>query len=281
MNNKFYYAGINQFIFIILAFIKVLPQLMKKQLLNIITLLIWPLAKKTRRCSINNITTAMPWLSQKEVKKLAYTSYKNIVYGLLETSWLSEIQFEYSLDDNSRKLLLSGDSITIATLHFGCCEAVPYAIQKITGRSTTMSNIPLFAESISNIYKDLGIDCVNKRDKGRFLYLLNAIRQKRVVSLHADHNGTDTRVCFFGRETSAASGVAMLSHFGKTPLLLSYATKEADNKYRVHIETVTVQPVSNGPDDFQKIMQNIHNRFEKIILLYPEQWFWSYNRWRQ
>ena len=242
---------------------------------------IFRFAGKTRRRAMTNIAAALPSLEPADVERMALQSYGNIVHGVLECFCLGELEFELSADPATRALLESGEGVSIATMHMGCYEAVPFALQSLTRRSTTISNIPPFIRFAQQLYGEAGIDCVNKRESGRFLHLLNAIRQQRIVSLHADHYGQDIEVDFFNQKTGAPSGAAMLSAFGQAPLLLSYATLTPEGKYRVVVETISQDPVGPSKPELKAAMQRIYQRFEEVILQYPDQWYWSYNRWRQ
>jgi len=242
--------------------------------------LILSCASKTRFRAMANIARAMPHLSHAEVKAMAYSSYKNVVFGILQCFWLDEITFDYELDETAKTLLHAKTGASIATMHMGCYEAVPFAIQKLTQRSTTMSNIPSFVTCAHKIYQDMQIDCVNKKQAGSFLYLLQAIRKQRIVSLHSDHYADDMLLNFFSQQTGAPCGAAMLSAYGQTPLLLSYGVPQQNGHYKIYVETISQQAISTDKAEMRKAMQAIYRRFEHIILQHPEHWYWSYKRWR-
>lgn len=242
--------------------------------------LIFALATKTRKRAMNNIANALPHLTLLEVKELSYLSYKNIVFGVLECFWLDELEFEFELDPAAKEILESGLGVSVATMHMSCYEVVPVALQKLTQRSTTLSKIPVFLECAKKIYLDMGIDCINKSGADCFFPLLKAIKQNQVVSLHSDHHAADIKLKFFGQQTGAPSGAAMLSAYAKTPLLLSYALLQESGKYKVYVETVNAKPIQSNNGDVTLAMEAVYNRFESIICQFPEQWYWSYKRWR-
>lgn len=280
MKPKFKYRLLNTVIKGLVALLKAVSISNRKRFAFAMASLILTCASKTRFRAMANIARAMPQLSHDEVKAMAYSSYKNIVFGVLQCFWLDELEFEFELDDCARKLLNSDTGASIATMHMGCYEAVPYAVQKLTQRSTTMSNIPTFVTCAHKVYADMQIDCIDKKQPGSFLCLLQAIRKQRVVSLHSDHYAEDLRLNFFSQETGAPCGAAMLSAYGQTPLLLSYGVPVANGRYKIYIETISEDPISTDKAAMRQAMQAIYRRFEHIILQHPEHWYWSYKRWR-
>ncbi|MGL1956333.1 MAG: lysophospholipid acyltransferase family protein [Colwellia sp.] len=281
MNHSFKNKAISNAILILVACFKPLKRQQRKWLVMNVASLILRFANKTRTRAIANIRLALPELNDRQVNKLAFSSYQNIVYGVFEIFWLEEVDFYFDIDEQSKTLLLSGEPLSIATMHMSCYEIVPYALQKLTFRSTTLSNIPKFFLVAEQIYQKLGINCFNKKDSNSFIKLLGAIRSNQVVSLHSDHYAKETQIRFFNKITGAPTGVAMLSAIGHTPILLAYAIIDQQNKYRICIETVSTQPVKKSSCALQDMMQKIYQRFEKIIIQHPEQWYWSYNRWRK
>jgi len=271
---------INQLIQLLISVFKLFPRTGRRTFARGTAWLIFNLAKKTRLRAQANISRAMPYLNNHEVRLTAIDSYKNIVHGVLECFWLDELEFEFDIDEKTRAILNSGRGVSIATMHMGCYEIVPFAIQALTQRSSTLSNIPDFLHCAKKVYAQADIHCINKKESGAFLQLLKGIRQNRVVSLHSDHYADDMELNFFSQKTGAPCGAAMLSAYGKTPLLLSYGILLPNGKYKIYIETLSQEPVGPSKDSLQQAMKDIYRRFEHIILQYPEHWYWSYKRWR-
>lgn len=270
---------IDALILVVVGIFRVFPRTSRRTFAFFIAKAIFLLAQRTRKRAMSNIVAAMPNLTQKEAKKIALRSYKNIVFGVLECFWLEELEIEYCFDDEVNQLLASGNGLMVATMHMSCYEIVPFALQRLTQRSTTLSNVPEFASSARQVYEQAGIDCIHKKQPNAFLDLLQALKNHSVVSLHSDHFANDLSVSFFGRKTGAPSGVAMLSAIAKVPLLVGYAVLNRDGKYQVSIELLDSlsEKVRADPN---LTMQHIYQKFEQIILQYPEQWYWSYKRWR-
>lgn len=242
--------------------------------------LILNVAARTRTRALSNVQRAMPALCQGQAKQLCFRSYAAITLGLLDCLTLAELELDIFCDESVRLQLNSGQGLCVATLHTCCYELVPLAIQRLTGRSVTLTHLPAFIPPANNPYHQAGIGYIEKKSPGAFVRLLNEIQQGAVVTLHADLYAKDVKVRFFGRDTQAPVGPALLSAFAATPLLFAYGCKSKNGRYQVHIESFMAEPVSKSPLAYAQVMQQLYLRFERIILRYPEQWYWSSNRWR-
>ena len=253
-------------------------------------------AKKTRLRAINNIVNAMPELSFKEATDLAFEAYANCAYGVAESFWLSDIEPEIFCDEDTLRILQSGQGACIATMHLGCYEAVPLAVAKFSTKSVTLTNIPSFLNDSMDFYSNVNITAINKKSENAFGELLKNSGNNAYISLHCDLYANQTDVTFFGQETKAPSGIVLLAKMSKKPLLLAYAIYLGDGQVQVFFETLYVNnyPAEETPSNLliknrveqeveptvEIIMSNIYQRFEQIIRQYPNQWYWSYNRWK-
>ena len=274
------YKAANVAINSVLRLLKRMSATQRQRLAHGIAWLIFSTCGKTRKRALNNIRRALPDFNRTEQRQLGFTSYKNIVHGVVECFTLNQLEFDFIIDEDTRALLAQPAGASIATMHMGCYEAIPFAMQLLTGRSTTISKIPPFVKNANKVYQDAGIDCVDKNQQGAFIHLLKAVSQNRVVSVHSDHFATDTQLRFFGQETGAPTGAAMLSAYGKVPLLLGYTVRSDNGRYQIFVETVSKDPIGNSKSELSDAMEKVYARFENIILQHAEQWYWSYNRWR-
>lgn len=197
MKPSFKHRAINSLITLIIKGIKKLELHQRRWLTEKLATLILATSSKTRTRAIANIKRAFSNLSNKEARALAVSSYQNIVYGVFESFWLDEIETHFDIDDDAKMLLLSGEPLSVATMHMNCYEMVPFALQNLTDRSTTLSNIPEFLLCADEVYTKHGIRYFNKKNGKSFIQLLGAIRSNKVVSLHSDHFSNDTQVEFF------------------------------------------------------------------------------------
>lgn len=263
------------------ALLRCFSRNVRRRIIFFIAVGILKLAKKTRLRAIKNISNAMPTWSDRKVEKIAFESYQHIVFGVTECFWLEDIEMEIECSEDTLKLLHNPNGCSICTMHMSCYEAAPFAIQKLLGSCTTLSKIPKFISGAKDVYKRANIDVIDKSDPNSFFKLLQASRDCASICLHGDHYADDVDVTFFGQLTQAPSGSAMISAYSKVPLLLCYAILQKNGRYKVQIETVVENHVANNKADIAQAIAQVYARFEVVISTYPEQWYWSYNRWRR
>jgi lauroyl/myristoyl acyltransferase len=268
------------FINMIMWVLKLFKRTQRQKFARILAKLIFKSSKKTQKRAVSNITLALPNLTETQVEKLALESYKNIVCGVLECFWLDELDIDMECDESTLQLLHHEDGAAVATMHMSCYEIAPVAIERLVGKVTTMSKIPSFVKSAADIYKKSNIMVIDAKNSNAFMQLLQATKEKDVICLHADHFSKNVPVKFFGRATSAPSGIAMVSAYQKVPLLICYAILQKNGRYKVVLETINSGQVENNTQAITQAMDAIYHRFEEIIKAHPKQWYWSYNRWR-
>jgi len=273
---------------LLLAALTKLTRTRRKKLIKNIGKTILYFANKTRLRAIKNITNAMPELSIKEATNLAFDAYGNCAYGVAESFWLSEVEPDIFCDEDTLRILQSGEGACIATMHLGCYEAVPLAVAKFAKESVTLTNIPRFLADSMDFYSAVNITAINKNSSSAFSELLKKSGSNAYLSLHCDLYANQTDVTFFGQETKAPAGIALLAKMSKKPLLLAYAIYQGDGQVQVFFETLYVNPNLTAQASSEQeteptvdqIMSKIYQRFEQIIKQYPNQWYWSYNRWK-
>lgn len=273
---------------LLLAGLTKLTRTRRKKLIKNIGKTILYFANKTRLRAIKNITNAMPELSIKEATNLAFDAYGNCAYGVAESFWLTEVEPDIFCDEDTLRILQSGKGACIATMHLGCYEAVPLAVAKFAKESVTLTNIPRFLADSMDFYSAVNITAINKNSSSAFSELLKKSASNAYLSLHCDLYANQTGVTFFDQETKAPAGIALLAKMSKKPLLLAYAIYQGDGQVQVFFETLYVnlnltdQASSEQETEptVEQIMSKIYRRFEQIIKQYPNQWYWSYNRWK-
>lgn len=85
-------------------------------------------------------------------------------------------------------------------------------------------------------------------------------------------------VQFFGRQTEFVIGPASLAIRTGCPVLAAFCIREGPFRYRVWCRQVL--PVDHGESDEQALTQRLADEIERAIRKHPDQWPWSYRRWR-
>lgn len=243
--------------------------------------LLLQLAPRTRHRLDQNLAHALPGLLPSARGTIAREVSQHICQGVLDSFWLEQLALDIEFgDEQARTILQSGGGASVATLHMGCYEVVALALQRLTGRCSTLAKIPPWLRRGEMLYGRVGIDCLDKRQPGVFFRLLDAARAGRYIALHADHHGQDLPVRFFGRNTRAPTGALLLAALARKPLLLGYAWQEGAGRYRVRFETLEAQPPGRQGAALAGALQRLYQRLEQVIRAHPSHWDWSYRRWR-
>lgn len=260
--------------------LKIFPRNQRQTLLTAISRLIFRFAERTRGRCLTNIARAFPDKNKEQIMALAKKSYANIVLGVTETFWLEDIDLQVHFSDNVEELLRSGGPVAVAAMHMGCCEAVPLAVEQVTGRSTTLSNIPKNMPFAFELYQNVGIKVIDRNKKNSFFEVLKAVRAGEVVSLHSDFHGTEVELDFFGEKTGAPAGIATISALAKAPIVIAYSVYDDDATCHVYFELFSEQPAPKAKDEMYELIRQMYKRYEDIIFKHSDNWYWSYNRFR-
>lgn len=260
--------------------LKIFPRQQRQTLLSGISRLIFRFAERTRVRCLENIARANPNMSTQEIAALAKKSYANIVLGVTETFWLEDIDLQVHFGEGVEDILRQSKPVVVAAMHMGCCEAVPLAVEQVTSRSTTLSNIPKNMPFASELYKNVGIKVIDRNKKNSFFDVLKAARSGEVVSLHSDFHGTEVELEFFGHKTGAPAGIATLSALANASVLIAYSVYDEDATCHVYFELFSEAPASKAKEQMYDMVRQMYKRYEEIIRQHPDNWYWSYNRFR-
>jgi Kdo2-lipid IVA lauroyltransferase/acyltransferase len=89
------------------------------------------------------------------------------------------------------------------------------------------------------------------------------------------------RIRFFGRKTTAPSGMYAIAREEQVALLPVFSIREKGPYHHLALEPAFfVQKTENQAKDIEGAMQRYFNLLEGYIVKHPEQWFWFYKRWK-
>lgn len=248
-----------------------------------------PIRKKV---VINNLINAFPDLSEKEIKRIAYGSYKSFTLTLVEIlylPWMTKEQIISSVKFENMDLILNkekeNNGVILLSAHFGNWEycAISGGIQ--TGRKFSVVVKPqrntLVDEWMNkartkwnNDVVPLGISIRN---------IVSVLHKKGIVAMVADQRGPEESIKleFFGRKTSVHTGPAVLALKMKSPIIYGITVRQPDNSYKAVIDEISQENLPDNFDDKVKVLTDRMLKYlEKKIRQNPEQWFWMHNRWK-
>jgi Kdo2-lipid IVA lauroyltransferase/acyltransferase len=108
--------------------------------------------------------------------------------------------------------------------------------------------------------------------------LLKALRNNEAIGVLPDHvsSGNDgVWVKFFNQDVYATSLAAKLVHFENAVTFLAYSIRTSTGFI---VEYIPYVPTTK---DIATTVQELYQEFEKTIIKYPTQYYWSYDRFRR
>ena len=181
--------------------------------------------------------------------------------------------------------LARGNGVVVVTGHLGNFELSSYILN--------LSDPPMLAvgRQLDNPYLDkhlwasrerIGQRVINKR--GGLRQMAMTLRRGEVIGFVADQDAGKHGVFvdLFGREASTYPSFASLALRAKAPIIPGYACRVGQPmRYRLYLDR-PIEPVDTGDRerDIRNILQEYNHRLEKYVTEFPEQWLWTYRRWK-
>ena len=257
--------------------------------LTILFFYIIPIRKKT---VLQNLEIAFPDHQNKELKEIAFKTYKSFIITFIEILSLpvisedeikDAIQFENI--DIIKEKYDEEKGVILLSAHFGNWEYVALS-------SSMQLGLPF-----SVVVKDQRNPFVNAwMNKVRTKWLnevvplgvsirktYQTLKEKKIVAMVADQRAPreSMRIKFFGKEVAVHTGPAVLALKTGAPLLYGIPVRQPDYTYRT--EMVEISKENLPEEENEKIMELTKRHMaylEKYIRKYPEQWLWMHKRWK-
>ncbi|MCI6152959.1 MAG: lauroyl acyltransferase [Fusobacterium perfoetens] len=264
-----------------------LPEKVRFNIGEFFAILAFKVVKEVRYITLLNLKLAFPEKSNEEIKKLAIESCKTMSRAFFVNMWLDKYlekdeNFKIIDEDLLQEAIDNGPSV-FGAMHFGNMEAPvklanripivtvakdrtnPY-INNLIIKNRTRFNIALLQKGNTT-----SRDLIKYAKEGRYPILLTD---------HRDSNGTN--ITFFGEPTTAPTGVSSIALKYNRPFYLMYCVLTKDNTTEVYIRKIEKcdDESLSFKERVQKTVQNMFNEMEIVMREYPEQWMWSYDRWK-
>jgi len=113
--------------------------------------------------------------------------------------------------------------------------------------------------------------------------LIRLLREGGMVGVLGDLSGGQegTRIQFFGRKTTAPSGIFEIADRTNAVILPCFMIRLNGPYHQIFIDDIFhLAKRADGTLDISQSVQNYYDLLEDWIRRYPEQWFWMYKRWK-
>ena len=257
----------------------------------------YSLRRHSQSLAIKNINTIFEHtLSPYERNHLAKAYYSHIITSLKECIWLRclsakkleskvEIQgLHYFLDAAKQK-----KGIILLTGHLGSWEFTPVigipTIREFPGRFHVIRKPLRFKFLKSIFHKPWSNHKMRVIDhKNALIKSVKALRKNDAVLFVFDQRAREPHsflLNFLKKPAETYSSLAHLVQHLHTPVLPVTTYRQADEKHIIEFYPQIIWATHPDMNEALKINTQQYNRtLEKMILKNPEQWLWSYKRWK-
>jgi len=241
-----------------------------------------------KNVAIQNLKIAFPNKSNNEINRIIKQCYRHfgiIFIDLFRTFTLNKEKLNKLVEISKLdlKMLREDNGGIIVTGHIGNWEL----FLPIFG----LNNIPFFA--IAQYQRNKGAQKFFKkmREKHNSKTILKGISSKDLISiinnnkylgLASDQNAgkKGTMVPFFGKDTSVPKGAGIFHIKTKCPIFICYCIADRNYNYNFMVNKLNLDNFQEDTNDkLFNISRVISDDLEKIVLLYPEQYFWFHRKW--
>lgn len=266
------------------TFVLFLPIRGRYRFAEICGLIIYYLLGSRRKLTLKNILLAFPDKNQKEIKKIALNSYKNISKTFFEMLWADKLNVEVEGMENFNQACKQEKGVILVSLHIGNWESGGMEIAKngypIYPIAKAQRN-KLFNEKLNSERAKNGVFVIKKGATSSPRAIIKALKSKGALGLICDQYSTDLKIKFFNSDTWVTAGPASLALKFDVPIILAYDIRINNQYHKLIIEPeIVIDKSKTDEENIKNGMQKIFDRFEKIIKENPEQWFWQHKRWR-
>ncbi len=261
---------------------------------NFLGFVMWILLKKRRRLASINVQRRLS-KSRKDARKIAYNSFKHSARSFLEITLAKSFSFQprrtklrIAEPELLKNLLEYKDSIVIATAHQGAWELLAALLGDLDEPPRPRMIVvrqypnPVVHKFIASCRESHGASMIGHKMVAA--HVIRALKNKGVVAFLVDHRALAheaIQIDFLSKETSVNMGPAILALRGGAIVLPVFLLREEDG-YVLHIQPPLDTKSLEGTreEKVKKIAEFYTQAVEKVIIEYPEQWFWMHNRWK-
>ena len=251
----------------------------------------WYLAHRDRRIALANLRLAFgDSLTDRQRVRLVRQCFQRVALTALDLLWFSRdtrrrLAQYVTLDESLAKWIRQGGPYVAVTAHFGNWEMLgPFAAMQglpLTSVAKPLRNIEI-DERVTAFRTAMGQVIVPR--EGALRALLRVLKSKGVVALALDQ---DTRpadggtfVPFFGVPVPVSNAAAMLALRLGVPVLPGFCRAEPGGYYRGYAREA-LMPADFAGDTEEALTARITAEIEAEIRATPDQWLWSYKRWKR
>jgi len=231
-------------------------------------------------------------LSAQQYDSILKFCHKNLALVLLQVLRSSRLQIsdlEKSVTFENReyvdKVLKEGKKIIFISAHYGNWELGATALSALIAETTFVHkkmNDSYFDDYLMKSRTKFKMKMVEK--KGAIKYLIKALKQGNALGLMVDQNinpRDGIYIDFLGAKATQTAVPAYLARkFDATIIPLVINASPGKENVITFLDPIITAKTEDEEKDILESTQAQADTFAKVILAYPEPWFWCHKRWK-
>ena len=253
------------------------------------TLLGWVIFLFSRRYAARlreNLRLAGLGRSDDELRELLYANIAEAGKGITELPWVWRRPLQQVVAsvkqchgwEHVEAARAQGKGAILLTPHIGCFEVISlYVAARLP--MTTMYRPPRwqFLDTLMLEGRERGQVKLVPTDLGGVRKMLKSLKRGEFIGMLPDQvpgNGEGEWASFFGRPAYTMTLVGRMMQKSGAPIFMCYNQRLPEGAgYTLHFAPLMI-------DESLSIPQQINSALEAVIRNYPEQYLWSYNRYK-
>lgn len=233
-----------------------------------------------------NLQSAGLARSESELKSLLHTNIREMGKGVMELPWVWRRPFEKVVASVKRvhgweyfeAAQTQGKGVIVLTPHIGCFEVIGLYIAARMPM-TCMYRVPRwkFLDTLMHEGRERGQMKLAPADLGGVRQLLKTLKKGQVIGVLPDQvpgNGEGEWVPFFGRPAYTMTLIGRLvESSGAAVVMCASERLPRGEGYALHFTPLSFDTNSSIP-------RQMNAALEVVIRDHPEQYLWSYNRYK-
>ncbi len=249
--------------------------------------------ERHRRIAMRNLAIAFPGKTEKERRRIALASFRNLGRVLSEFPSIPRLHKGNIKDfirleglENFQKAKEKGKGIIFLTAHFGNWEWMAAAFPLFTDFPVSVVFRPLdnpfFDRIVEHVRSSTGNHGIVKdKSMGRILRLL---KKGGAIGILLDQNVSwqeGVFVKYFEEWACTNEGLALLALRTESAVLPVFNIRQGNGRYVMRIEPeVPLVRTGEKETDVQRNTQLFTEVIERYVREYPDHWLWLHQRWK-
>ena len=243
---------------------------------------------RSKKITENNIKNCIPNIQDKEKNELIKKMWEN--YGRIFSEYMFIQKFrskdlEKYLNINGKKILeeikKKDEPVIFISGHFNNFELMAMQLElfgiKLSAIYRPLNNIFL-NQTMENLRKNFICKNQIKKGIGGNREVIKAISKNTSIALMIDQRVTEgEKSLLFNMPTYTTTIPAQLVKKYNCPVVPIYI----ERKNQIYFDMTVESPIHfTKNDDIEIITQKLNTWLEKKILINPDQWIWTHNKWK-